>query len=70
MRYVYKLTLGVQHVKSPIKLIHIPIRVIHADLGISLPVISSLANPFIANHNSGYAFLKFGNHLFVVFRLS
>ncbi|VDM36639.1 unnamed protein product [Toxocara canis] len=53
VKYVYKLTLGVQHVKSPIKLIHIPIRVIQTDFGIVLPTIPTLTNPFIANQNTG-----------------
>nr|CDQ01263.2 Bm5056 [Brugia malayi] len=37
VRYIYKLTLGVQHVKSPIKLIHVPLRIIQSDLGLTLP---------------------------------
>uniref|UniRef100_A0A0R3S2N7 Arrestin_C domain-containing protein n=1 Tax=Elaeophora elaphi TaxID=1147741 RepID=A0A0R3S2N7_9BILA len=53
VRYVYKLTLGVQHVKSPIKLIHIPLRIIQADLGLTLPSLPTLVNPFISNHSIG-----------------
>ncbi|VDK63517.1 unnamed protein product [Onchocerca ochengi] len=53
VRYVYKLTLGVQHVKSPIKLIHVPLRIIQSDLGLTLPSSPILLNPFINNHNVG-----------------
>lgn len=53
MRYVYKLTLGVQHLKSPIKLINIPLRVIQSDLGLLQPLTSSNSNPFIANEKVG-----------------
>ncbi|KAL4003737.1 Rgp1 family protein [Acanthocheilonema viteae] len=53
VRYIYKLTLGVQHVKSPIKLIHIPLRIIQADLGLTLPSSPTLVNPFISNHSVG-----------------
>ncbi|VDN05058.1 unnamed protein product [Thelazia callipaeda] len=53
VRYVYKLTLGVQHVKSPIKLIHIPLRIIQCDLGLTLPSLRTSKNPFIDNHNPG-----------------
>ncbi|VDP20740.1 unnamed protein product [Onchocerca flexuosa] len=53
VRYVYKLTLGVQHVKSPIKLIHVPLRIIQSDLGLTLPSSPTLVNPFISNHNVG-----------------
>uniref|UniRef100_A0A915PV21 Arrestin C-terminal-like domain-containing protein n=1 Tax=Setaria digitata TaxID=48799 RepID=A0A915PV21_9BILA len=53
VRYVYKLTLGVQHVKSPIKLIHVPLRIIQSELGLTLPSSSMLANPFINNNNVG-----------------
>ncbi|VDN55236.1 unnamed protein product [Dracunculus medinensis] len=53
VRYIYKLTLGVQHVKSPIKLLNIPLRVIQSDLGITFPSVPKLSNPFIANKNTG-----------------
>ncbi|VDD88458.1 unnamed protein product [Enterobius vermicularis] len=53
VRYVYKLTLGVQHLKSPIKLINIPLRVIQSDLGLLQPLTSSNSNPFIANEKVG-----------------
>lgn len=52
VRYVYKLTVGVQHVRSPIKLTHIPLRIIQADLGVTLPTAQISTNPFIANHCS------------------
>lgn len=53
VRYVYKLTLGVQHLKSPIKLINIPLRVIQSDLGLPQPILSIHSNPFIANEKVG-----------------
>ncbi|MFH4979206.1 hypothetical protein AB6A40_005915 [Gnathostoma spinigerum] len=53
VKYIYKLTIGVQHVRSPIKLFHIPLRVIQADIGLSLPSRVSLENPFIANRKVG-----------------
>lgn len=54
VRYVYKLTLGVQHVKSPVKLIHVPLRIIQADLGLALPSSPTLMNPFISSCSIGY----------------
>ncbi|VDN83632.1 unnamed protein product [Brugia pahangi] len=53
VRYIYKLTLGVQHVKSPIKLIHVPLRIIQSDLGLTLPSSPTLVNPFINNRSVG-----------------
>ncbi|MCP9258374.1 hypothetical protein DINM_002871 [Dirofilaria immitis] len=53
VRYIYKLTLGVQHVKSPIKLINVPLRIIQCNLGLTLPSSSTLVNPFIGNRNVG-----------------
>ncbi|VIO92750.1 mKIAA0258 protein, putative [Brugia malayi] len=53
VRYIYKLTLGVQHVKSPIKLIHVPLRIIQSDLGLTLPSSPTLVNPFISNRSVG-----------------
>lgn len=53
VRYVYKLTLGVQHLKSPIRLVNIPLRVIQSDLGVPQPLSANLSNPFIANEKVG-----------------
>uniref|UniRef100_A0A0N5AMS4 RAB6A-GEF complex partner protein 2 n=1 Tax=Syphacia muris TaxID=451379 RepID=A0A0N5AMS4_9BILA len=53
VRYMYKLTLGVQHLKSPIKLINIPLRVIQSDVSVLQPVVQSNTNPFIANEKIG-----------------
>ncbi|VDN27349.1 unnamed protein product [Gongylonema pulchrum] len=57
IRYLYKLTVGVQHVKSPIKLINVPLRIIQSDLGLTLPSTQTFTNPFITNHNTGPSIL-------------
>ncbi|KAK0416052.1 hypothetical protein QR680_012267 [Steinernema hermaphroditum] len=49
VKYLYKMTFAVQHLRSPIKLINIPIKVIASDIHLELPKRPKGGNPFLIN---------------------